>query len=172
MIPLGIAPGIQGGLPGTGKIWSPRKRTISQQEKEEQMKKEKFTSLFRRTGKRSSVTKTTGGAGAPTNKKNRSERKQSRRTPDKGWRAQTNTTNKTYTLIYTKEEKVVKSKEKKQRETQGEIPTSSTSKGNISTIFGHSVEKIDNRSTFRAIFQNPNGINPHESNYSFLLSLT
>jgi len=44
MSTMGIAPGMQGGIPGEGKIWSPWKRIISQQEKEEKTKKEKLLS--------------------------------------------------------------------------------------------------------------------------------
>lgn len=58
------------------------------------------------------------------------------------------------------------------RISQGNLPATTTHKGKTSTMLGHSVQKIDNREIFRALFQNPNGIDPSAGNYEFMLSLT
>ena len=62
-------------------------------------------------------------------------------------------------------------KKKQSRESQGSIPLYTKREERTSTLFGHAVEEIDNRTIFRALFQNPNGINPYPGNYSFQLSL-
>lgn len=73
-----------------------------------------------------------------------------------------------YTMTY---KNTTIAKKQTSRKTQGEIPIYTIRDGKTSTIFGHTIETIDNRETFRAIFQNPNGINPHSGNYKFALSL-
>ena len=73
-----------------------------------------------------------------------------------------------YRLTYHNE---APAKRRTSRRTQGEIPTFTVQEGQTSTLYGHSIEAIDNRETFRAIYQNPNGINPHSGNYQFALSL-
>lgn len=77
---------------------------------------------------------------------------------------------KKYTLTYAAKTQSKRTKER--RGTQGVIPMIINDKGITSSTFGHTVASIDNRSTFRVVFQNPNGIDPSEGNYSFLLSLS
>ena len=54
MSTIGITPGMQGGTPGEEKIW-PKKRILSQKEKEEkntkQQNKERFLMMFKYKGK-------------------------------------------------------------------------------------------------------------------------
>ena len=85
---------------------------------------------------------------------------------------QQKTKNSKYTLSYNSTNNTTNKRTKQQRLSHGDIPTNKIHNGKTSTIFGHSVEPINNRETFRALFQNPNGINPSEGNYQFLFSLT
>jgi len=76
-----------------------------------------------------------------------------------------------YKVTYTKTAFNEK-KTKEGRQTQGELPTYNTTNRTTSTIFGHTIQNIDNRSTFRALFQNPNGVNPSPGNYQLAMSLS
>mmetsp|Transcript_23721 Transcript_23721/g.33981 ORF Transcript_23721/g.33981 Transcript_23721/m.33981 type:complete len:478 (-) Transcript_23721:192-1625(-) len=174
MSTLGETPGRQGGIPGAGKIWL-RKIRLSQKEKDEmkvrQTNKEKFLNFFKK--KETEISATTKNKAASKSKQGirRGSNTQQRLTTATGRRTQRNKINKKYTLAY---KSIAKSspREKQKRVSLGKIPHNKTHNGRISTIFGHTVEKIDNRATFRALFQNPNGIDPSAGNYQFLLSLS
>mmetsp|Transcript_21350 Transcript_21350/g.30549 ORF Transcript_21350/g.30549 Transcript_21350/m.30549 type:complete len:1538 (+) Transcript_21350:1841-6454(+) len=75
-----------------------------------------------------------------------------------------------FTVTYSKLPEATR-KKMPAREAQGEIPSYTLTQGVTSTTFGHKVETIDNRSVFRALYQNPNGINPHPGNLAFHQSL-
>mmetsp|Transcript_16534 Transcript_16534/g.23565 ORF Transcript_16534/g.23565 Transcript_16534/m.23565 type:complete len:716 (+) Transcript_16534:576-2723(+) len=162
-------PSMREGIPGVGRYW-PRRWKLSQHEINQAKQQEKFHGFFiKKECNEQKVTQTEKrlpkgkkGGGTP----------QSRRAYINGRRKQAVNKNKQYTMTYTTATESSKAKEKQPRSTQGEIPTSNKHNGVTSTIFGHSVEKIDNQTTFRALFQNPNGINPQAGNHSFLFSLT
>jgi hypothetical protein len=164
--------GRQGGLPGKG-VFRPMKRKVRAQKKQETVGgKGSIKNYFNPKPRSTSGTE----SGKPQEKVLQNNKTGEQRKHKKGWRStgrryQKQKPKSTYTMTYSKINLTGTPKEKPTRMTQGEFPTYTTQNGETSTTFGHTVETIDTRNTFRAIFQNPNGINPSPGNYQFALSL-
>mmetsp|Transcript_7001 Transcript_7001/g.10195 ORF Transcript_7001/g.10195 Transcript_7001/m.10195 type:complete len:653 (+) Transcript_7001:1286-3244(+) len=164
--------GRQGGLPEAG-VFRPIKRKVRAHKKQETVGGKGSIKNYFKPKPRS-----TGGTESeePQAKVLQEIKTGEKRKHTKGWRStgrryQKQKPKSTYTMTYSKINLTGKQEEKPKRMTQGELPTYTTQNGETSTTFGHTVETIDNRTTFRAIFQNPNGINPSPGNYQFTLSL-
>jgi hypothetical protein len=166
MSSLGITPGEQGDNPGAVHGWAV-KRKLNQRKITQEKRKEKFSNLVKQK-ERNCEEKSSKDLG-----EKRQERKQNknknRRLDTKGRPGMKHKPK--YTMTYSATVPAGH-KTKKRRETQGTIPNNTVKDGKSSTLYGHTVVNIDNRSTFRALFQNPNGINPHPGNYELALSLT
>ena len=170
MSALGQTPNVQGDTLGAG-LGCPRKKILGQPQNYQERRKEKFRNLIisGENNKDMAMSKKAGeNEGVPTRHKNQ-RRKNHGRWP-LGKREKRGVKPSQYQMTYNKSQTTAK-KAKATRSTQGTIPSFLDHNGKISTLFGHSVLEIDNRTTFRAVFQNPNGINPHPGNYQFAMNL-
>ena len=172
MSTFGEASELQRGISEAGAHW-PTKKRVSKKQIIQEKRKAKFTNLI--TTKDQSETKELNKESASSGM----QQNNTQRTKEGRWRKMQTCrgdlkrrNNPRFKITYDdKATSKVKAK-KVAREAKGGLPTYDNTNGMTSSIFGHTVQKINNRETFRALFQNPNGVNPHPGNYKLAMSLS